>query len=51
MLSCFVVALYVGVAVYGTPQEWLQTTMHSAEATCINVWRGVGGEFSTTRTT
>jgi len=32
-----VCVLYVGVVVCGTPQEWLQTTMHSAEATCINV--------------
>ncbi|MGD6805453.1 MAG: hypothetical protein ACQCN4_00630 [Candidatus Bathyarchaeia archaeon] len=29
-------ALYVGVAVYGTPQECIETTMQPAKATQIN---------------
>jgi uncharacterized membrane protein (DUF485 family) len=44
-------ALYVGVAAYGTPQEWLQTTMLLGKAIGFGCCFGVACEVSTTRTT
>jgi hypothetical protein len=44
-------AFYVGVAVYGTPQEWLREALLFGVATVFGVCFGVACEFSSTRTT
>jgi len=36
-LSLFAGALYVGVVVYGTPQDWLRGALLFGVAMCINV--------------
>jgi hypothetical protein len=42
LVVVFAVALYVGVGVYGTPQEWLRTTLLFWKAVGFSVCFGVG---------
>jgi len=40
--SVFACAFYVGVAVCGTPQEWLRSALLFGIALFFGCWRGVG---------